>query len=84
MVTFGHKVGVPMEAREWAQLHRCPMYTPDISAGGPLVCPHFLGRTSSYREGTDLTQVLIAGRTSIWVITTLGSLGLLSCDLGMT
>lgn len=55
-----------------------------ISAGGPWVCPHFLGRTLSYREGTDLAQVLIAGRARIWVIATLGSLRLFSCDLGMT
>lgn len=54
-----------------------------ISAGGPWVCPHFLGRTLSYREGTVLAQVLIAGRDRIWVITTLGSLRLLSCKLGM-
>lgn len=84
VVTFGHEVGVPMEAGERAQLHPGPMYSPDISAGGPWVCPHFLGRTLSYREGTDLAQVLIAGRARIWVIPTLGSLRLLSCDLGMT
>lgn len=55
-----------------------------ISAGGPWVCPHFLGRTLSYREGTVLAQLLPAGRDGIWVITTLGSLTLLSCKLGMT
>lgn len=54
-----------------------------IPAGGPWVCPHFLGRTPSYREGTVLAQLLTAGRDRIWVITALGSLRRLSCKLGM-
>lgn len=74
----------PDGGQEMGTAPSLPYVHPDISAGGPSVCPHFLGRTLSYREGTDLAQVLIAGRTKIWVITTLGSLRLLSCDLGLT
>lgn len=76
--------GCPDRARGMGMAPSLPCAFSRNPAGGPWVCPHFLGRTLSYREGTVLAQLLTAGRDRIWVITAVGSLRRLSCKLGMT